>query len=257
MEKIAIIILAYNKIDYTRACINSLIYTTHPDLFDLILVNNGSSDGTREFFQSLGCRVINNPINIGFGPAANQAMSLALSLGYKYVCLLNNDAEIINNCFEQILEKFKSDEKIGTIQPAVFSMDNRILDCGADVDGNSSNGISSACFNVDIATSDQLDIDRLYLNGSCMVMKSDMLKAIGLFSPDFYPFYHEETDLCIRAHMAGWRNILYGKAKIKHRVNGTSSEIQGIPEVFWNHWNLILSRHGDYIKKLIRDRDSK
>jgi hypothetical protein len=251
MEKVAIIILANNKLEYTRACINSVIYTTHPDLYDLILINNGSSDGTREYFESIGCLVINNPINLGFGPAANQGMRRALDLGYKYICLLNNDTEIINNCIESMLSKMKSDITIGLIQPAVFNMNNQILDTGADVDGNSSNGVSSTCFNVDIQTAELVDIERLYLNGSCILIRSEVLNSIGLFSPDFYPFYHEETDLCIRAHKSGWKNILYGKAKIRHRVNGTSSEIPGIAEVFWRNWNLILSRHGDYIRSLI------
>ena len=92
---VSIIIVNYNTKELTAACINSIFQYTEGVEFEVILVDNASTDGSREFFRKdTRIILIESEINLGFGRANN--------LGYeyshgKYVFLLNSDTYLLNN----------------------------------------------------------------------------------------------------------------------------------------------------------------
>ena len=85
--KLSIITLTYNKLKYTKKYVESLFKYTKD--FELIIVDNGSTDGTREYLQSLNnVKLIFNDENIGFSKGNNQGLTIAEG---EYIAFLNND----------------------------------------------------------------------------------------------------------------------------------------------------------------------
>lgn len=250
MDKVAIILLAFNKLDYTKHCIESIFKNTSRDSFSLVLINNASSDGTSEYFHKLATDndniyVINNQTNLGFGEAANQGMQKAISDNFKYVCLLNNDTEVSFGWLDSLMKTMLNYPGSGMVQPTIHDFDGRLLESGhvADLESPQGNGIRGADSREDGIK------ERLYLNGSCILIKTDLLRNVGLFSSEFFPFYHEETDLCLRAHSQGWKLLFDKDSVIKHRVRGTSRDLpEDTNPIFWKHWNLILQKYHSYIR---------
>lgn len=110
----SIIILAFNQIKYSKLCIESIKeYTTNP--YELILVNNGSTDGTGEFFSSIkGASIISNRENRGFAKGVNQGIKRAKGSS---ILLLNNDTVVTENWLSNLLFCLKSHKKIGSVGP--------------------------------------------------------------------------------------------------------------------------------------------
>src|SRR5207249_3587528 len=99
---------------YTRQCVDSLrLRTDEP--YELIFVDNGSTDGTVDFLQSIpGATVITNPQNKGFPAAANQGISAAQG---RYICLLNNDTVLTTGWLRRMLAALQRDPHAGLVGP--------------------------------------------------------------------------------------------------------------------------------------------
>ena len=110
----SIVILTHNQVEFTRQCLNSIrLYTDEP--VELIVVDNGSTDGTVDYLRSLpNVRLIANETNRGFPAAANQGMAVATG---KQVLLLNNDVVVTTGWLGRMLRAFRSDEKVGLVGP--------------------------------------------------------------------------------------------------------------------------------------------
>ena len=97
MNKTVIITPAFNKFEMaTKPFLQSLYQYTDENSFDLIIIDNGSTDGTVEYLENFAkehsnIRLILNKENLGYSKANNQGINLALEGNYKYIGLLNND----------------------------------------------------------------------------------------------------------------------------------------------------------------------
>ncbi len=110
----SIVIVTHNQVEYTRQCLDSIRLVTDEPL-ELIVVDNGSTDGTVEFLRALpGARVIVNQTNRGFPAAANQGMAVATG---NQVLLLNNDVVATTGWLGRMLRALRSDPKMGLVGP--------------------------------------------------------------------------------------------------------------------------------------------
>ncbi len=93
--KVSIIVLNWNGKKDTQECLNSLSSINYPN-FDVILVDNGSSDGSVEFFKNNfpKIKLIANMRNLGFAEGNNVGVKFAVKNGANYVFLLNNDTRV-------------------------------------------------------------------------------------------------------------------------------------------------------------------
>jgi len=117
---VSIIILTYNQISYTKQCLESLFENTSivKTPFEVIVVDNGSTDGTSEYLKTLEKKnqitLVLNKDNRGFPAANNQAIAYAKG---EYVCLLNNDTILTKGWLEKLLRAIKSDHTLGAVGP--------------------------------------------------------------------------------------------------------------------------------------------
>ncbi len=111
--KTSIIILTYNELELTKKCLASIERYTDKDKIELIIVDNGSSDGTREYISNLpDVKVILNEKNLGFAKGCNQGIEAA---GGENLLFLNNDTMVTKNWLTSMLRVLYHSEKAGMV----------------------------------------------------------------------------------------------------------------------------------------------
>jgi GT2 family glycosyltransferase len=119
--QVGIVILNWNGREVLRDCLRSVFALRYPR-FEVIIVDNGSKDDSvamlrREFPH---CLLIENSTNRGFCEANNQGISLALSRGYRYTMILNNDTILEPNCLAFLVQRAESSSQIAAVSPKIY-----------------------------------------------------------------------------------------------------------------------------------------
>lgn len=219
MKKVAIITLVYNKLEEaTKPYLCSLYKYTNIDLFDLILVNNGSTDDTRKYIEDFSenksnITIINNIENLGYSKGNNIGIKSILDKDYEYVALLNNDILLTPNWLENTLKSFELDASLGMVSPRN----------------------NEKC---KLKSNNYLDGYKKYLSKfktplryvvtpffSCVVIKKEVLEKIGIFDEAYSPAFWEDNDLSFRAMYAGYSLAYTNSAFIFHNHSTTSKSI--------------------------------
>lgn len=115
----SIVILTHNKLDYTKLCIESIRTYTKPDQYELIVVDNASTDGTVAWLRGQpDIKVVWNQHNEGFPRGCNQGIEISTG---DNILLLNNDTVVTANWLEQLTTALYSSDEIGAVGPATNS----------------------------------------------------------------------------------------------------------------------------------------
>ena len=207
----SIIILTYNEIKYTRQCIESIRIYTEPS-YELVLVDNGSSDGTREFLSSLdGARVILNDTNRGFAGGCNQGLSVA---GGENILLLNNDTVVTPFWLNNMLGCLRSWPKIGLVGPC-----SNCVGSGNQVDANytSIKEMIEFARKFNVPDSGKWRLHNGYwLSGFCLLGRKTVFDQIGVFDERFKTGSWEDVDYSVRITSAGYELYVAGDVFIHH-----------------------------------------
>ncbi len=123
----SIIIPTCNNLDLTRDCLDSIQRHTAPGTYEIIVVDNGSTDGTPEFLQGLQdlgqIRVILNHINLGFAPACNQGARAARG---EFLLFLNNDSQVTSGWLEELLESAQEHPRVAAVGAKLLYPDDTV-----------------------------------------------------------------------------------------------------------------------------------
>lgn len=237
--KLSIIIVNYNTYALTKQTIESVIKKEHTFTYEIILVDNASSDGSIEKLQKDFNYLINkqtlqvfiNEDNLGFAKANN--IGIRASKG-DYVLLLNSDTVIENDCLEKCISKIESDDNIGALGCKVILPDGKL-------DHACKRGFptpkASLYYLLKLHKKDALkygQYDALHLGedevgevdclmGAFMLMPKAVLNKVGILDEDFF-MYGEDIDLCYRIKESGHKILYYPKSKITHYKGGSSKK---------------------------------
>jgi GT2 family glycosyltransferase/glycosyltransferase involved in cell wall biosynthesis/tetratricopeptide (TPR) repeat protein len=212
-------ILALNNLALTKQCLESIFeHTSVP--YEICVVNQASSDGTKEYLDSLGDRV--DPVhlskNIGFIGGNNLVMDRYPG---RDIVLLNNDTLVEKDWLKALEERAYSDPEIGVVGAKLLYPNGRLQEAGGEIfrDGSGRNigknddpdrYIYNVCRDVD------------YCSGACLFIKREVLERIGYLDEIFSPAYWEDTDLCFRARKAGWRVVYEPRSRVVHLEGATA-----------------------------------
>ncbi|MGE5577908.1 MAG: glycosyltransferase [Syntrophothermus sp.] len=207
----SIVILTYNELEYTRQCVESIQKYTH-EPYELIFVDNGSSDGTLEYLQNIsGARVIANPINLGFGAGCNQGMSVARG---EYIVLLNNDTVVTEGWLSRMITRAESDPSVGMVGPRSNYVVGPQMISPVPYGDNLSQMHEFAA-KIAVGNSGN-SFQILRLVGFCILMKRAVVEKIGGFDERFGQGNFEDDDFCIRANLAGFKLLVCNDVFIHH-----------------------------------------
>lgn len=225
---ISVIVLNWNGAHLLPACLDSLRAQTVP-LLELIVPDNGSTDGSRELLatQYPEAQVIPLGSNLGFSRAVNAGIKASRG---DAILLLNNDTELAPCCLAELLSAMQTDETVGMCAPKMVYADDPTL----------INSAGHACGPDGVV----VDIGRGWPDGpwfeqprevlgacaGAALYRRAMLEEIGLFDESFFISF-EDADLNWRAQLAGWRCRYVPTAVVKHR-EGVSRGIRSPRAVF-------------------------
>ncbi len=221
--EVAIVILTWNGVEYTRACLSSLYEHTPVGAgVRVILVDNGSTDGTLPFLRRLDwIELIENGRNLGFSRGAN--VGIAASPAHSDILLLNNDVLIPQDGWlEEIQRVAYSAADVGIVGCRLILPDGRFLHAGTYMPLDSFWGQQIGSLEKDVGQY-AADRDVQGVVGACMYIKRAVLDAIGPLDETFFSYF-EDTDYCLRAADAGFRTVCAGAVTLVHHEN-TSTRV--------------------------------
>jgi len=219
LPKATIIILTWNGLDYTRACLESV--KAHTDLengrFQVFVVDNGSSDGTLPYLRGLDwITLIENKKNLGFVKGNNVGMRVASA--DSDILLLNNDTVIEQDGWLDEMQRVAyAAADVGIVGCRMVLPNGRFLHAGAYMPTDSFWGQQIGSLEKDV---NQYALDREVdsVIGACFYIKREVINQIGLLNEAFFSYF-EDTDYCFQAAEAGFRTICAGNVTIIHHEN--------------------------------------
>lgn len=125
-SEILVIVVTFNGMQWIERCMESVRKSTLPA--DILVIDNGSTDGTPEWLMRHGVEVIRNSSNLGFGAANNIGLKRAVEEGYAYAYLLNQDAWVSPGCFEALENAFSADSCFGILSPVQYDGSGKKMD---------------------------------------------------------------------------------------------------------------------------------
>lgn len=211
--EVSVIVVAYNHLEKTRLCVESILENTAGVDYELILIDNGSQDGTLEYFQSVRWeqkRVIRITNNLG---AAYPTSSLNPNELGRFICTLPNDVILTPHWLENLLICMKSDAKIGMVNPVSSNTSN--LQC-VNLAYNSYEEMQrkAAGFN---SSDPRKWEDRLRIVTLAPMYRKEVLLAAGWPLNDM-GFFHDfaDDDVTFRIRRLGYRTVVAGDTWICH-----------------------------------------
>ena len=217
---VSFIVVNWNGEEYLGECLTSIQNQSHSD-FELIVVDNASTDGSREILgRFTGIQVIQNSKNLGFGPANNQA--LAVSQG-EIIAFVNNDTVLHRDWLGNLLIPMLERNEVGMCagktlsyqEPAFIDNTGHLLYWDGINRGRGRMQKDQGQF-------DSIQ-EALFPSGCACIFRAETLRRVGCFDEDFY-LYGDDTELGIRARLAGWECAFVPSAVAYHRYSGSLSQ---------------------------------
>ncbi|SDZ17871.1 Glycosyltransferase, GT2 family [Thermoactinomyces sp. DSM 45892] len=236
--KVSIIILTYNQVEFTKRCVESIYRNTPRDQFELIFVDNGSSDDTVKYLTSLSdVSIILNEKNVGFAGGCNQGGTIAKG---EYILFLNNDVIVTKNWLEPMLERLIADPKIGMVGP----VSNYVS--GAQIVPASYHSVDELDdFAEKYCKANQGKTKRvLRLVGFCLLARKTILDEIGWFDVQYVSGNFEDDDLCLKVLQKGYQLWIAFDSFVHHFGHAT---FNGNPDLSFQH--LYHGNYQRYIEK--------
>jgi len=198
--KFSIIIINYNTLEYTQNCLDSIFANLPVEMFELILVDNNSPDGSGQILKEKYCdrvKTILNNQNLGFGAANNQGAKIAQG---EYLWFLNSDTLIDNVNLEEIDKIFKNNQKLGVTSVDLL-MENRKRQSYAFGEFLSLKNLLKRGNNIGKECSGYYKVD--WLTGASMIVRREIFNKVSGFDEKFF-MYFEDMDLCKRIKESGF-----------------------------------------------------
>lgn len=247
-----IVVVTYNARRELMKCLESVRRHTPASRYNLYIVNNASTDGTRKLLDQ-SCfsknRVFHLPQNLGFSGAANWIIP---KLTAKYVVFLDDDARATKGWLAGLVGAAEKSKNIGMVGCKIVYPDKRIFSCEVRF------GPRRILFFKD---KDQGQADYVKevdaLAGACFLVPRSVLKKIGPFDESFFTCQGEDWDYCLRIRKAGYKIIYNGKVGIIHtnlfRAGGKKVNREN-KDRFYKKWNAYLAKHFPRKDSHIADR---
>lgn len=220
--KVSVVTPNYNGKDFLYAYFESLIKNSN-EIGEVIIVDNGSSDGSQEFIRNYREKVdfpivlIENSQNLGFAEAVNQGISKAR---HDYIFSLNNDTVVEKSAILELLNLLNTDERVFSASSKLVQFNNPELidDAGDDYTllaytkkrGNNQN------------LNKFIEVSEVFSScAGAALYRKDLLEELGGFDSEFFA-YMEDVDLGYRARINGYKNLFCPNAVVYHIGSATT-----------------------------------
>lgn len=217
---VSIIIPTFNNLDLTRQCLESIRGHTDPGAYEVIVVDNGSTDGTPAYLreEEAACRLtaILNRENLGFAKASNQGAAAAAG---EFLLFLNNDTIVTDGWLQGMCRCARADERIAAVGAKLLYPDDTVQHAGAVFNRNKNIYHIYRHLHKDHPAVNQ-ERDFQVLTAACLLVKKEAFETLGPFDEQFKNGF-EDVDLCLKLREGGYRLVYTPGAMVYHLESQT------------------------------------
>ena len=215
----SIVVPVYNHLPHTLACLRSLANSGDATPFEVIVVDDASSDDTPQRLRAIaGLHYRRNPRNLGFISACNAGATTARG---EYIVFLNNDTVVQPGWLDALLRTFAEHADAGLVGAKLVYPDGRLQEAGSIVFNDASGWNYGRFEQPDDPRYNHLrDVD--YCSGAAIALPTELFRRLGGFDTRYAPAYYEDTDLAMQVRAAGLR-VLYQPASVVVHFEGLSA----------------------------------
>lgn len=238
---VAIVIVVWNGKADTLECLESLSHDTYPNR-DIIVVDNGSSDGSSEEIARAfpDTIVLKTGQNLGFTGGNNVGIQHANKMGADYVYLLNNDTTVEPDALEALVATAESQPTAGLLAPIIFEYypPRPIWFAGSKMDLQRGAAWHD---NSHVPEPTEAPYEIPWATGCAMLIRTRLMQELGGFDDRYY-LSSEDVDLCVRVRKSGLRVLAVPAARIYHKGGRSGLRMSGIHFYYTVRNTLLLLR---------------
>ena len=240
-SKVSIIIPTKDDIDKVRICVDSIVNKTSLRDFEIIIVDNGSSQPELlEYLEECPHVVLSFPGDFNFSTINNFAAAKASG---EYLIFLNNDTEVIRPEWIQAMLEHAQRKEVGVVGAKLLYPDGLVQHAGIVLVRNQiPDHVHRFAHSCDQGRQGMVDVIRNYnaVTGACMMIRADVFNEVGGFDESF-PIIFNDVDLCFKVRARGYL-IVYTPYAVLYHHEGISRWMES--DQFVTESNLFFSRWG-------------
>lgn len=232
MHEVTLIIVNWNGRQYLQDCLDSVLDQTYTD-FEVIVVDNGSSDDSvcfiRENYPQV--KIVCLDENLGFTGGNIAGFEVAQG---QFIALLNNDTRVEQDWLGELVNAMRARSDLGICASKIVIDGTNLIDSAGDCFTTAFTGTK-----IGYKQPASLFGEPRSVHGGCaaaILYRRSMLEQIGFLDDDFF-FNHEDTDLNIRAWLAGWKCAFVPQAVVHHKVSGSIGHLSARTVYFFSRNN--------------------
>ncbi|WP_054031288.1 glycosyltransferase [Desulfatitalea tepidiphila] len=204
----SIIIPVFNRFEFTKQCVEAIWTQKTKVSYEIIIIDNGSTDGTQAYLNQIKHRVtaVTNVENRGFAKACNQGAKL--SRGH-YLLFLNNDTKVLPGWLDAIVQCRQKEDKIGIVGAKLLYPDHTVQHAGVGITDSPNPIHAFHVYHRFAKDAPEVNTERecQAVTGACMLIEKELFDSAGGFDEGFVNGY-EDVDLCFRVRELG-RKVIY------------------------------------------------
>ncbi|MBE9549151.1 MAG: glycosyltransferase [Proteobacteria bacterium] len=217
--EVSIIIPLYNQYAYTQACLLSLLSVANKTTFEVILVDDCSTDETAQLLDCYsGITTLRNNENLGFIGSCNRGADAARG---QYLVFLNNDTKVTDHWLDTLLATFSEFPKAGIVGSRLVYPDGSLQESGGIIFKDASGWNYGRNGNAD-EPKYQFAREVDYVSGAALMISAKLFNGFGGFDTHYSPAYYEDTDLAFKCRKAGYSVMVQPRSTVIH-FEGISS----------------------------------
>jgi len=228
------IVLAWNQVDVTLECLESLAQSDYPNQ-RIVVMDNGSTDQTHEIVAKRfpNVEILRVVENVGLARGYNLGIQHALQNGAAYVIAMNNDTITAPDMVTELVNALQAHPKAGMVSPKIYHYygDQTRLWCAGAKWSHFPPRIKLIGSDAPDNPQFQREFPLPFVTSCCIMMTRAALEKVGLFDPGYY-FYYDDWDLSERYWRAGYEIWFAHKAHLWHKVS-ISTQKTDKPQKWW------------------------
>ncbi len=243
--RISVLLVLFNRVELTLACLRSLLAEKDPSC-EVVIVDNASTDSTSRLLSRVqGATILENTENIHFLRGINQAAKAARG---KHLLILNNDTELLPGTLLAALNALESASDIGAVGGKLILPDGHLQEAGSIIwNDGSCLGYGRGLDPLDPVTMFRREVD--YCSGAFLLTPKAIFDRMEGFDTRYEPAYYEETDYCMRLWEADLRVIYEPSAVILHHEFASSKSMTDATDLHRVHQEIFVRAHKENLKQ--------